>query len=203
MLPNFEYEKMHWEKGLVVAGADEVGRGAFAGPVVAAVVILGQGNRILPRIDDSKKLTIIQREESDVWIRNNSSWGIGEASVLEINKHGIVKATHKAFRRAINNLNYKINHLLIDAFYLPYTKGIPKHKQTPIVRGDSASVSIAAASIIAKVYRDKLMEKLSNEADYSKYLWHKNKGYGTKAHREQILKHGVTKQHRTRFRITP
>jgi ribonuclease HII len=234
-LPNFSYERKLWRKGIkYVAGADEVGRGCFAGPVVAAVVTFApiynspdcagrnfpivseKGEKIL--IDDSKRLNSKQREVADKWIRQNAlSWGIGVGSVYEINKKGIVAATHSGFRRAVINTNRKlkvsVNHLLIDAFFIPYIAGLPIHKkrhgkgfscgknccQTPIVKGDQKSISVSSASIIAKVYRDKLMKNLSKDKKFKKYLWDKNKGYGTKEHQTAILKYGVTKMHRIMF----
>lgn len=157
-------------------------------------------------INDSKKLTSKQREISAEWIKKNClTWGIGVGSVNEINKLGIKKATDKAFRRAIKSCNSKliiqksklIECLLVDAFYIPNVKGICRARQSPIIKGDSKSISIAAASIIAKVYRDQYMEILSR--NFMNYLWVRNKGYGTKSHQQAILKYGVTKHHRDQF----
>jgi len=129
-----------------------------------------------PLINDSKKLTSKQREAADKWIRKNAlSFGIGEASVAQINKFGIKKATEIAFRRSIHSISqyHNIDFLLIDAFYIPYVRGLRRKNQKAIVKGDSLSISIAAASIIAKVYRDKLMLNLSKNPKYKKYNWHK------------------------------
>jgi len=207
--PNLSLENILWDKGFsIVAGADEVGRGSFAGPVVSAVVAFSKSinqlvnNSNSPRIDDSKKLTAKQREIVDKWIKENSiAWGIGVGSVTLINHAGIVKATNFAFRSAIKlmtkSLDRRIDYLLIDAFYIPRIGGIRKSKQKPIIRGDEKSVSIASAAILAKVYRDNLMIALNKKCQ--KYLWDKNKGYGTRQHRDAILKYGVTKYHRKAF----
>ncbi len=203
-LPNFFFERGLWKQGYkLVAGMDEVGRGAFAGPVVTAAVIFEPTaitvSSNVVRINDSKKLTAGQREISARWIRENClAWAIGEASVSEINKNGIVEATNMAFRRAVKSL-IRIDYLLIDAFYVPYVSGVSQKKQKAIICGDSKSISIAASSIIAKVYRDKLMEEFSKTPKYLPYLWHKNKGYGTKEHRKAIAINGPTKLHRTLF----
>ncbi len=229
ILPDFSFEKELLDKGFkIIAGVDEVGRGCFAGPVVAGCVVFDT-NGVLPLgspkafppankhgaslrtghpasrhpfvvINDSKKLSAKQREVADRWIRKNAlAFGIGTASVAQINKLGIKKATEIAYRRAIKNCGIKIDYLLIDAFYAPYIAGLRRRNQKPIVRGDSLSVSIAAASIIAKVYRDKLMTELSAQTEFKNYLWDKNKGYGTREHRESIQKYGITHYHRIQF----
>jgi ribonuclease HII len=213
-LPNFSFEKALWEKEFkIIAGIDEVGRGSFAGPVVAGVVVFKKNQKINLKeinINDSKKLTAKVREKGKVWIKKNAlTWGIGKVGVGVINKLGITKATKMAFRRAIANANRrlakikKIDYLLIDAFFVPYVPCLPARKgskcrQTPIIHGDEKSFSIAAASIIAKVYRDKLMVKLDKKYK-GKYGWGKNKGYGTKEHRESIKKYGLTRLHRKAF----
>lgn len=183
----------------MIAGVDEVGRGCFAGPVVAGCVAFWQiPNNI--KINDSKKLNPKQRERAAFWIKRNAlCYGIGKASVAEINKLGIKKASEIAFRRAIKNCNKRIDYLLIDAFYIPYIKGLRRKNQKPIIKGDNKSVSIAAASIIAKVYRDKLMTKLAQNPKYKKYNWDKNKGYGTLAHRKAIQNNGISRMHRKKF----
>ncbi len=208
-LPDFAYEKKLWKKGFsAIGGIDEVGRGSFAGPVVAGCVVFSKkvGMNFLDegvKINDSKKLTETAREKADMWIRKNAlTWGIGEASVATINRIGIVKATEIAFRKAIKSANKKgsnIDFLIIDAFYIPYVKGLKRKNQKAIIKGDTKSVSIAAASIIAKVYRDKLMVKLSRNRKYKKYGWETNKGYGTKDHRDAIKHQGITKFHRVKF----
>ncbi|OGY08731.1 MAG: ribonuclease HII [Candidatus Blackburnbacteria bacterium RIFCSPHIGHO2_01_FULL_43_15b] len=213
-LPDFSYEKKVWRKGFrFVAGADEVGRGAFAGPLVAAAVVFPSSRvmrEISPRrlvemtavrIDDSKKLTAKQREKAAEWVKKNAlAWGVGEVNVATINRLGIVKATQIAFRKAIKQCG-NVDFLLVDAFYVPYTKGLRRKNQLAIIKGDEKSISIAAASIIAKVYRDNLMSSLarSDLARLGAYRWDKNKGYGTRDHREAIRKHGITRLHRKLF----
>ena len=216
MAVDFSIEEDCWGRGVThVAGLDEVGRGCFAGPVVAGCVAFApevrfivQGKNI--KIDDSKKLTPKQREESSLWIKENALvWSTGMASVLEINRFGVGRATEKAFRRAINRVGVKLkaksfrplalDFLLIDAFYIPFVPGLAKEKQKPIVKGDGKSFTIAAASIIAKVHRDHLMIQLAKAQEFAAYSWSDNKGYGTKQHREAILKHGITKYHRKAF----
>lgn len=200
--PDFLIEKNQWKKGFkAVAGADEVGRGCFAGPVVAGCVLFPpniQYTKSHILINDSKKLKPRQREIAAKWIKENAlSWGIGQASVAEINKLGMGKASKVAFRRAIVNCETKIDYLLIDAFYIPYVKGLRRKNQKAIIDGDEKSISIAAASIIAKVYRDKIMRALSNK--YPKYEWGRNKGYGTRKHQQAIKKFGLTRLHRKVF----
>lgn len=201
-LPNLDFERKLLKQGFkMIAGVDEVGRGCFAGPVVAGCVVFSAAPRHPSVIiNDSKKLTAPQREVADVWIRQNArAVGIGMASVTQINKLGIKKATEIAYRRAISDCKVKIDYLLIDAFYAPYVRGLARKNQKPIVKGDGLSISIASASIVAKVHRDKLMRSLATKSEYKKYLWHKNKGYGTKEHRDVILKYGITNYHRKQF----
>lgn len=209
--PNFFFERRLWNKGYkLIAGIDEVGRGAFAGPIVAGCVIFDKKTSIPKeiRIDDSKKISPNKREVATKWIKKNAlGWGIGEVSATLINRTGIAKATRRAFRQAVSRarqrLGSPIDYLLIDTFFVPYTPGLPsgkkKRRQLPIVHGDAKSRTIGAASIIAKVYRDKLMVRLSKKPKLRKYRWNKNKGYGTKAHQEAILKYGITRYHRKQF----
>lgn len=202
MNPDFAFEQELREKGIrIVAGADEVGRGAFAGPVVSASVIFEKGT-VIPDslvIRDSKKMTSAQRGKSVLWLKNNSYWAVGEATVTEINRFGVATATQMAFRRALKMLsrNSKIDWLVSDAFYINNVRGLPKTKQTPIIHGDGKSLTIAAASIIAKVYRDDLMINLSQK--FKNYFWEQNKGYGTSVHRMAIKTHGACRHHRTLF----
>src|SRR5258708_3314040 len=158
-LPTFHYEQKLWSTGLqFIAGVDEVGRGCFAGPVVAAAVILPSHFSATDKINDSKKLSPkIRKELAPVIKQYALAFSIAEVSVSIINKIGIGKAAQQAFVNAINGLKVQPEHILIDAFMI---NALQKAKQTPIVHGDSISISIAAASIIAKVYRDELMEKL-------------------------------------------
>ena len=212
-----------------MAGIDEVGRGCFAGSVVAGCVVfknktaVEQLNNETIVINDSKKLTSLQRERANKWIKQKAIiWGIGEVSAGVINRIGMTKATQMAFRRAVNNTNRKLENrsknriqfLLIDHFFAPYIRGLPmvrkqarrnrnlkdsRSRQKAIVNGDEKSLSIAAASIIAKVYRDKEMISLNKKSRYKKYGWDRNKGYGTREHRKAIKREGITKYHRRQF----
>jgi ribonuclease HII len=209
MFADFSFEEKLWEKGFkFVAGADEVGRGCFAGPVVAGCVVFPKSvamERVINvRIDDSKKLRTRQRERSAKWIKRNClTWGIGEVNTVLINRIGMAKATKMAFRRAIaeaaRRLGARIEFLLVDAFFVPYTKGLRRKNQLAITHGDEKVKSIGAASIIAKVYRDRLMTSLSKRPRYKKYGWGTNKGYGTRKHQEAIRKYGTTRYHRKVF----
>jgi ribonuclease HII len=200
--PTFLEEQRLIEMGFSqIGGVDEVGRGCFAGPVVAACVVFNEAG-FTPEvyINDSKKLTASQRHMADIWIRQKAlAFGIGLSTVNEINKYGIKKATESAFRRAVKKCGANPDFLLTDAFYIPRIRGIPKYKQKAIIKGDALSLTIASASIVAKVYRDNLMQRLSKKPNFAPYLWHKNKGYGTREHREIILKLGITSQHRNTF----
>ncbi len=196
--PTFQEELILWNQGLkYVAGVDEVGRGCFAGPVVTAAVILPHDfNSSIP-VNDSKKLSPkIRKELAGVIKQQAISFAISEVSVEVINQVGIGKATQQAFVQAVNKLSKKPDHILIDAFFIT---DLPKHNQKPIIHGDCISISIAAASIIAKVYRDELMEILHNK--YIQYDFATNKGYGTKKHREAIEKYGLCDLHRTSFNL--
>ena len=175
-----------------IAGIDEVGRGPLVGPVVTAAVILPK-DFYDERINDSKKLTEKKRELLyDVIMENALSVGIGMSSPEVIDEINILNATKKAMIEAINNLSVKPQHLLIDAVKLDID--IP---QTSIIKGDAKSESIAAASIIAKVTRDRMMVELDKK--YPMYDFKHNKGYGTKKHIEALYKYGPLKEHRKSF----
>jgi ribonuclease HII len=188
-----EYENELYNKGIkLIAGIDEVGRGPLIGPVVTAAVILRE-DYFDERINDSKKLTEKKREMLyDVIMENAISVGIGMSTPETIDEINILEATKKAMLEAINNLSVKPEHLLIDAVKLDTT--IP---QTSIIKGDAKSQSIAAASIIAKVTRDRMMIEL--DKIHPEYDFKHNKGYGTKKHIEAIYKYGVIKDHRKTF----
>lgn len=189
MLPDYSLEIQY---SGVIAGIDEAGRGPWAGPVVAAAVIMNQNN-IISGINDSKKLSKLKREEIfDIIIRENH-FGIGISSVEEIDEHNILGATKIAMLRAYNNLPIKPDFVLIDGNQLP---NLPC-KMKAVIGGDAISISIAAASIVAKVTRDRMMNELSIEFPY--YGWEKNSGYGTKLHQEGINKHGINQHHRRSF----
>lgn len=188
----YENEILNNNKEALICGIDEVGRGPLAGPVVASAVILEEGHNYIG-ITDSKALSQSKRAYFEEKIYTNArSVGIGIASVEEIDELNIYQATKVAMQRAIDQLEVKPDHLLIDAMTLD--NGIP---QTSIIKGDANSVSIAAASVIAKEYRDKLMNDYNIQ--YPGYDFDKNKGYGTKAHLEGIERIGITPIHRLTF----
>lgn len=188
-----EFENELYDSGIkYIAGIDEVGRGPLVGPVVTAAVILPK-DFYDERINDSKKLTEKKRELLyDVIMENAVSVGIGISSEDVIDDINILEATKKAMIEAVNNLSVKPQHLLIDAVKL--NVDIP---QTSIIKGDAKSESIAAASIIAKVTRDRMMIELDKE--HPEYDFKHNKGYGTKKHIEAIEKYGILKEHRKTF----
>jgi len=188
----------HYKSKLIVSGCDEAGRGCLAGPVVAAAVILPNNfkNKIL---NDSKMLSEKQRELLRSIIEEKAiSWAIGIAEPKEIDKINILNAAFLAMHRAINTLNKRSGLLLIDGNrFNPYAD-IP-HKC--IIKGDAKYLSIAAASVLAKTYRDDIMKKL--DVEYPEYKWKRNKGYPTKEHREAIAEYGVTIHHRKSFQLLP
>lgn len=185
------------EKGNNIVGVDEVGRGPLAGPVVAAVARLKNYSDELQEINDSKKLTEKKRERLFEIIKNYFEIGIGVATVEEIDEKNILNATFLAMRRAIEDL--KIDDKENTLFLVDGNSLIREFdgKQETVVKGDSKSLSIAAASIIAKVTRDRMM--VAESKKYPEYKFEKHKGYGTKAHREAILTHGVLDIHRKTF----
>ncbi len=178
---------------LIVAGVDEVGRGCLAGPVVSAAVVLKKGIN-LNFLKDSKKIRFDKREEISEHIKNNSYFSIGIASVEEILNLNILQASLLSMKRAIKKLTVKPSLTLIDGNFAP--KGLKNYKT--IINGDEKIKVISAASIVAKVYRDKFMIKLSER--FSNYAWERNFGYGTKAHLEGLKKFGVTAHHRKGFK---
>ncbi|OGD92951.1 ribonuclease HII [Candidatus Curtissbacteria bacterium RIFCSPHIGHO2_01_FULL_41_44] len=197
-MPDLTWENSLWEKGLrYIAGIDEVGRGSWAGPLVVAAVILPQDFKIPPGLADSKQTKPMGRKRFARLIQKQAkSFSIVEISVKLINKHGIGKATHIAFRKAIRLLSPKPDFILVDAFYI---KRVAKKNQKAIVKGDEKSASIACASILAKVYRDNLMKKLARK--YPMYGLGKHKGYGTLRHQQAIKAHGFSKIHRTSYKL--
>ncbi len=188
------YEKKYYEKGIkFIAGIDEVGRGPLAGPVTAAAVILPKDCRIIG-VDDSKKLSAKKRKELFLEIKENAlAIGIGMVSNIVIDEINILRATYEAMRIAVSKLEIVPEQLLVDAVTIPEID-IP---QEGIVKGDSKSISIAAASIIAKVTRDELMEKYGEV--YNGYFFEKNKGYGSKEHIDAIKRKGLSPVHRKSF----
>ena len=177
----------------LIAGVDEVGRGSLVGPVYAAAVILNKSiNKKI--LKDSKKLTRSKREILSQYIKNNSTWAIGKASVKEIEKINILQASLLAMTRAIVKLKKKPSIVLIDGNKLPKIKN---YKLNSVIKGDQKVPSISAASIIAKVTRDKMISKLGKK--FKGYYWDKNCGYGTKQHLKAIKILGITSHHRKTF----
>jgi len=177
-----------------IAGIDEVGRGCLAGPVFAAVVIL-KNNINTKNIRDSKKIAFEERISLSKYIKKNSIYAIGTASVDEINKLNILNASLLSMSRALNKLKSKPSMVYIDGLFAP--KNI-KLKYKTIVKGDEKITSIAAASILAKSARDLFMIKLAKK--FPKYMWNKNFGYGTEEHLYGLKKYGVTIHHRKKFK---
>ena len=178
----------------LLAGVDEVGRGSLIGPVYAAAVIL-KGNINKKKLKDSKKLSKENREVLEKYIKKNSIWAIGSASKIEIEKYNILNASLLAMERAIKKLKKKPELVLIDGNKTPKIKN---YNLKNVIKGDEKIPEISAASIIAKVSRDRLVTKISK--NFIRYSWHKNAGYGTKHHLWAIKKFGITKHHRKTFR---
>ena len=179
---------------VLIAGVDEVGRGSLVGPVYAAAVILKKKvNK--KKLKDSKKLTKINRQILEKYIKKNSYWSIGSASLKEIEKLNILNASLLAMKRAIMKLKKKPGQILIDGNKIPKIKN---YNLKFVIKGDEKIPEISAASIIAKVSRDRLITKMSKK--YIKYSWNKNAGYGTKSHLLAIKKFGITKHHRKTFK---
>ena len=195
MLENVEFDnQFRTTDNFLLCGVDEAGRGPFAGPVCAAAVILPPGFE-LEGLHDSKKLTEKKREKLFPIICENAiAYHIAFASVDEIEKYNILQATFLAMKRAVDGLGVVPNHILIDGDKLP--PYLPSSAQ-PLVKGDALSASVAAASILAKVSRDRLMYELDNQ--YPDYGFASHKGYGTKAHCDAILTHGILPCHRRSF----
>jgi len=178
----------------LIAGVDEVGRGSWIGPVFSAAVILKKNiNRNL--LKDSKKISAKKRKQLANYIKKNSTYSISKASIKEIDKLNILQATLLSMKRAINNLKRKPNIILIDGAHAPKKMS---YQYKTIVRGDEKIPAISAASIIAKVARDRYITRLAK--NYIPYGWHTNFGYGTKKHLNAINKFGVTIHHRKSFK---
>lgn len=211
--PSFREERKLWKKGYsCVVGVDEVGRGAFAGPVVVGAVVFNKDTpyqqrtrSILAEINDSKLIRPRKRQQLAEIIKENAAFsGTASIGVGVINRQGIGKATAMAMRRAIAQARTELKNqrlfVLVDGFHIKYLQGIGLKNQKAIIKGDRKSISIAAASIIAKVYRDKLMKTLSKK--YPQYRLGKNKGYGTKQHQQALKKYGLSKIHRKSFNLS-
>ncbi len=177
-----------------IAGVDEAGRGCLAGPVYAAAVIFHSSD-FPDGLDDSKKLTALRREQLELAIQDCATVSVASASCCEIDRFNILNAAMLAMKRAVERLNVKPDHLLIDGNRLPQELPCPARA---VVGGDALSVSIAAASIIAKVHRDRHMRELDRL--HPGYGWARNSGYGTRQHLDALRRHGPTAQHRRSFR---
>lgn len=204
--PDLSHEQLYWQQGIAtIAGIDEVGMGALAGPVVAAAVILRQESgmrnqelgkkRKIPSIRDSKTVSAKQREQLVPYIHRVAlAWAIGEASVAEITALNIRRAAHLAMQRAVDQLAIVPELLLIDGNPAQPHPDIPA---TNIIGGDGLSLSIAAASILAKVYRDSLMVEL--DAKFPAYGFAGHKGYGSQKHLDALAEHGPCEHHRPSY----
>lgn len=187
-------EQEFWARGLIhVAGVDEAGRGPLAGPVLAAAVILPPGG-FIPDVDDSKRLSPAVRERLAEEIRRRAvAWAIGAASAREVDRLNILRATHLAMWRAVCRLPIRPDHVIVDGLPVP----LLGEAQTAVVEGDRRVHSVACASILAKVTRDRLMRRLA--ARYPAYGWDRNAGYGTPEHRDALARLGPTPHHRRSF----
>ena len=177
-----------------MAGVDEVGRGCLAGPVFAAAVILNNDINIKD-IKDSKKIPFQKRILLSNYIKKNSTYAVGRASVEEINKINILNASLLSMKRALNKLKLRPSIAYIDGLFVPKNMKI---KCEALIKGDEKIISIAAASIVAKATRDLFMIKLGKK--FPKYRWNKNFGYGTAEHIKSLKKYGITKHHRKKFK---
>lgn len=191
----YNYENRLKNEGYsLVAGIDEAGRGSLSGPVVAAAVIL-PCRLFIPYIKDSKKLTSQKRTELYFSILNNArNVGIGIVDATIIDRINIAQASFLAMKKAILDLKEVPDYLLVDGFKIPHLN----ITQLPLIKGEDKSISIAAASIIAKVYRDNIMVKYDQK--YPQYLFKKNKGYGTEEHLKALLKYGPSEIHRKTYK---
>ena len=190
--------KKYFHKSLIEAGCDEAGRGCLAGPVVAAAVILpkGFGNKLM---NDSKQLTHNQRLElRNIILKKAIAYGVAFVDHEEIDRINILNASFKAMHLAVDQLTVRPEMLLIDGNRFKKYQDIPHEC---VIQGDGIYLSIAAASILAKTYRDEYMDKLHH--DFPHYGWERNKGYATKLHRDAIVEHGPCSFHRRSFTLVP
>lgn len=182
----------------VEAGTDEAGRGCLAGPVVAAAVILPP-NFYHPFLNDSKQLSEKKRQELVPFIEKNAlAFGVSFVNEIEIDTINILQASILAMHKSLDLLKLRPNHIIVDGNKF---KSYQKIQHTTIVKGDAKFMSIAAASVLAKTYRDAFMLKIY--AEFPQYCWHKNKGYPTLAHRKAIAENGICKYHRKSFKLFP
>jgi ribonuclease HII len=207
-LPSKDDSHLRAEPHRYVIGVDEVGRGCLAGPVVACAVILPLIEprsglaRKLSKLDDSKLIPAPVREELDEVIRGSAHFAVAESSPAEIDEINILNASLLAMRRAVHEILERLSLSSGDVLVLvdgnrKIKEFIPRQKT--VIQGDSKSAAIAAASVVAKVHRDSFMRQLAEE--FPQYLWHSNKGYGSRAHRAALVTHGVTSWHRQSFRL--
>ncbi|MBC8033920.1 MAG: ribonuclease HII [Chitinophagaceae bacterium] len=188
--------KSYYQRKYVEAGCDEAGRGCFAGPVFAAAVILPRAFRH-PLLNDSKQLTVEERNDLRPYIEEKAiAYSVAQVEVEEIDYINILQASFKAMHLALEQLPVYPELLLIDGNRFTSYKTVPHHC---IIKGDGIYASIAAASVLAKTYRDAYMRKLHEQ--YPHYFWINNKGYGTPEHRRAIGQHGICEHHRKSFRI--
>ena len=190
--------KPFFQDRFIEAGCDEAGRGCLAGPVFAAAVILPK-DFAHDLLTDSKKLSVKQRYLLRKEIQEKAiAWAVASCDNHEVDKINILKASVRAMHRAVKQLAVRPEFLIVDGnYFIPYN-GIP-HRT--IVKGDASFFSIAAASVLAKTFRDDYMMELA--ADYPQYFWEKNKGYPSKEHRNAIAEHGITPYHRRSFQLLP
>lgn len=193
-MPDYSYELSALQGGFTaVCGVDEAGRGPLAGPVYAAAVILPQG-LVIEGLNDSKKLSEKKREFLyDEITKNAVAWSVAYATEKEIDEYNILQATFLAMKRAVESLEPKADYALIDGNRMP---PLDIRGET-VIKGDSLSMSIAAASVLAKVTRDRLMMDIDKM--YPQYQFSKHKGYGTKLHYEMLAEHGISPVHRRSF----
>lgn len=206
--------KKQYIQGVIEAGCDEAGRGPLAGSVFAAAVIFnendelnhpkGSNEEMMNLINDSKQLTAKQREQLRPWIEQHAAaWAVAEVTAEEIDKINILNASILAMQRALSKLIIRPEHILVDGNkwkpYVPEGEVLEIPAKT-VVKGDATYLSIAAASILAKTYRDEYMTKLAEQ--YPQYGWERNMGYPTKEHYAAIAKYGITPFHRKSFKLT-
>lgn len=194
VIPDFSIEKKTGKK--IIAGADEAGRGPLCGPVVAGAVVFKKYDfDDMPLICDSKQMSEKQRDIAYDWITNNPDiiWAVAQCSAIEIDEMNILQASLTAMKRAIGALGINVEYCLIDGNKMP--KDLIGE---PVVKGDAKSLSVAAASIIAKVTRDRIMKDLAQK--YPQYEWEKNAGYPTQQHLQAIDKYGINEHYRKTYR---
>ena len=201
-MPNFDIENhiIQTKGHTYIAGVDEVGRGPWAGPVVTCAVIIDQNtfpSALAEQLDDSKKLSDKKRAVLYPQLLEHVTYSLGECSVAEIDNHNILHATMIAMGRAVDGLSQKPDYVLVDGNRMPPPNTGWSYQGEPVIKGDGISMTIAAASIIAKVTRDTMMAELAQQ--YPHYGWESNAGYGTKTHQDGIASHGICQHHRTSF----